>query len=241
MNILFLDTETTGFEHSRLIQLAHKKRGAEDILIEYFKPPVPIEFEAMGVHHITEKKVADSPAFPGSPAHADLDALLKDHVLVAHNAKFDIDILKNEGIETPQFMCTYKIAASLYDYPNLKLQSLRYRWGIEIEEAMAHDAGGDVMVLEKVFERMVQDYMKQNNTTEEETLQKFLEISSGPILQKTLNFGKLRGQTFEEIRLNDFSYLQWLGKLTDKDEDFTYTVKYYLAKGPGNADSSVPF
>ena len=204
------------------------------MIVEYFKPPVPIEFEAMAVHHITEKKVADKPPFAGSAGYEALVASLKDSILVAHNAKFDMEILKNEDIDMNKFICTYKVARSLYDYPNYKLQYLRYRWGFEIEEASAHDAEGDVLVLEAVFEHMLQEYMQANSVSEEEAIEKFVEISNTPQLLRTLSFGKLKGMTFEEIRTKDFSYLQWLGTLSDKDEDFTFTVKQYLAKGPGN-------
>lgn len=230
MNILFLDTETTGLETGRMIQLAYKKRGAPDILVEYYKPPVPIEFEAMGVHHITEKKVADKLPFDQTDTCQNLPELLKTHVLVAHNALFDIGVLKTEGIETHDFICTYKVACSLYDLPSHKLQTLRYRWGIEIDSAVAHDAAGDVMVLEEVFEYMLKDYCAKNNSTEEQAIKDFIRISSQPILLKTLSFGKLRGETFEEIRRKDMSYLQWLGTLADKDEDFKYTVRYWLEK-----------
>ena len=61
MNILFLDTETTGLENGRIVQLAYKNRGDKDTFVEYYKPPVPIEFGAMGTHHITEKMVANEP------------------------------------------------------------------------------------------------------------------------------------------------------------------------------------
>ncbi len=241
MNILFLDTETTGFENNRMIQLAYKKRGEKDIFVEYYKPPVPIEFEAMGVHHITEKKVADSLPFEQTLTFQELPFLLNDHVLVAHNAPFDIGVLKNEGVTPNKFICTYKVAYLMYDYPNLKLQSLRYRWNIEIDEAMAHDAAGDVMVLEEAFEHMLKEYMAIHNVSEDLAIRKFIEISSAPTLLKTLSFGKLRGMSFEEIRTKDFSYLQWLGTLTDKDPDFLFTVNYYLNKKEESGAESVPF
>jgi exodeoxyribonuclease X len=163
--------------------------------------------------------------------------MLNDSILVAHNAKYDIGILKNEGIETNRFICTYKIAYRLYDLPDYKLQSLRYRWGVKIDEAKAHDASGDVMVLEKVFEYMAKDYASQNNVSDDETIEKFVEISNTPFLLRTINFGKLRGTSFEEIRAKDFSYLKWLGDLSDKDEDFVYTVKHYLDMGVKEEDT----
>ena len=77
-NLIFLDTETTGIVNGRLIQLAYKKQGDANICVEYYKPPTPIEIEAMVVHHITEKHVANRPPFLKSPAYEKLQALLPD-------------------------------------------------------------------------------------------------------------------------------------------------------------------
>jgi exodeoxyribonuclease X len=228
-DLVFLDTETTGLE-GRLIQLAYKRRGDAAITVEYYKPPVPIEFEAMGVHHITEKMVADKPPFNETQTFKDMPGLLERSVLVAHNAAYDIGILKGEGVETKNYICTYKVASCMYDFPNLKLQSLRYRFGIEIDGAMAHDAAGDVAVLEAVFDYIVKEYCATHSIDEPEAIARFVEISKNPLLLKKVGFGKCRDMTFEELVEKDPSYLRWLGTLQDKSEDFIHTVKHYLAK-----------
>jgi exodeoxyribonuclease X len=225
--LLFLDTETTGRENARLIQLAYKKADEKNVFVEYYKPPIPIEIEAMVVHHITEKKIAHAPVFQTSDAFKTLSALLSDAILVAHNAKFDIGILETEGLKIPTHICTYKIAQTMYDYPMYKMQYLRYLWGIENDEATAHDAEGDVIILEKVFEHMANDYASAHGTSPEETIQAFIDISKNPILLKKMNFGKYVGKTFAEVKTIDPSYFQWLAGLKDKDEDFLYTMDYY--------------
>lgn len=231
MNLIFLDTETTGLVSSRMIQLAYKQRGHDSIVVEYYKPPVPIEFEAMGVHHITEKMVADCPAFESTATFTTLPTLLSQSVLVAHNAAFDIAILQGEGVPTGRFICTYKVAYRLYDLPNHKLQSLRYRWGIELDDAVAHDAAGDVLVLERVFERMLSDYCDKHSVSEEVAIEEFITISSEPTLIKTMQLGKYRGKTFEEVLLTDRSYLEWMrDKMDNKSPDLIYTLSYYLGR-----------
>ncbi len=231
-NLIFLDTETTDLEKARLIQLAFKNKATDETFMQYFKPPIAIDFAAMATHHITEKMVADKLPFNESEIYKTLPSLLKDSVLVAHNAKFDIGVLKNEGIEieTGQYICTYKVASMLYDYPQHKMQYLRYRWNIEIENATAHDALGDVLILEKVFEYMVAEYSKEKQILQEETIKFFIELTAKPILLKRLTFGKHAGKTFEEIKSNDSSYLNWLLTLKDKDEDFYYTINHHLSK-----------
>ena len=97
---IFLDTETTGTEkEDRLCQLAYKTETGE-IVDELFKPPLPIAIDAMCVHHITNEMVADKPSFKDSPHYQKLVDLLNDdkNILVAHNAKFDVDMLESKGV-----------------------------------------------------------------------------------------------------------------------------------------------
>ena len=104
MKIIFLDTETTGIKSARLIQLAYKVYGSNEIVCEYFKPPISIDIEAMSVHHITEKKVSDKKPFHQTNHFEDVQKLLKDSVLVAHNASFDMSVLENEGIKVDKYI-----------------------------------------------------------------------------------------------------------------------------------------
>jgi DNA polymerase III epsilon subunit-like protein len=94
MNLIFLDTETTGLDNARIVQLAYKIRNSDEMFIEYYKPPVPIEFGAMGTHHITEEMVADKLPFSETTTYKELPQILKDSVFVAHNAKYDIHMLR---------------------------------------------------------------------------------------------------------------------------------------------------
>lgn len=245
MKILFLDTETTGLENGRIIQLAFKERGQKDVFVEYYKPPVPIEFEAMGTHHITEKMVADKKPFSASAIYKKLPDMLAESILVAHNAPYDIGILKTEGIETKTFIDTCKVAMALYDLPNYKMQSLRYRWGIEVPDAVAHDAAGDVAVLEHVFEYMLADYMKREGVSEEVAIAAFARISTEPLLLKKIGFGKHFGKSFEELREKEIDYLEWLAKKLatdgDKNTDLIHTLSFHLKKAKEAPKGGVPF
>jgi DNA polymerase III epsilon subunit-like protein len=250
--LIFLDTETTGIAEGRLIQLAYKVRAAHDagamkdggantdggagaMRIDYFKPPVPIEIEAMAVHHITEKHVADKPAFAGSDAHGSLMKLLArpDAIIVAHNALFDIGILDREGVPASAgpFICTMKVAQSMYDLPQYKMQYLRYLWGIEDDDATAHDAAGDVAILERVFDHILADWLADpahRDADAAAALEAFIATSRNPLLLRRMTFGRYAGKTFAEVAAEDRSYLEWLATLNDKGEDFAYTVRHYL-------------
>ncbi len=237
MKILFLDTETTGNgDKDRLVQLAVKERYIDEPLVNAtYKPPVPISIESMAIHHITERMVAARPAFQAAPEYSSLKDLLESDevVVVAHNAAFDLAMLAREGIVPRRTICTYKLAYALDPndvMPNYRLQYLRYLLDLDVE-AEAHDAWGDVLVLEALFERLA-DKMKERHGTEEAALEAMLAIAARPMLFTTLRFGKYSGKKIEEVATTDRGYLEWLLKEKEKDPvgeaDWIYTLKHHL-------------
>lgn len=106
--------------------------------------------------------------------------------------------------------------------PKYNLQYLRYFLGIQIE-ATAHDALGDILVLEKLFERLHARMSKDIDTDSIED--KMIEISSNPVLLSRMYFGKHKGQLFRDIPVD---YLQWLSGKDDLDEDMRYPVEHYF-------------
>ncbi|OGG62434.1 hypothetical protein A3C87_02405 [Candidatus Kaiserbacteria bacterium RIFCSPHIGHO2_02_FULL_49_34] len=239
MRIIFFDTETTGnTDNDRLCQLGVKDRGvAAPVINALYKPPLPITFEAMAVHHITEKMVADKPSFQASSDYAAMKELFEspDTVCVAHNIAFDAAVLAREGIVPRNMLCTLKVARALDEtgvFTNYKLQYLRYRLGIEIEDATAHDAWGDVLVLEQLFERLFAKYLTKANGDEAAALAAMQEITRLPSLLKTITFGKHNGKKITDVAKEDASYLRWL--LDQKraapqgEEDWIYTLEQAL-------------
>lgn len=236
--LIFLDTETTGNQPIKdyLCQLAFKTK--DETFCELFKPPISIPPEASAVTHITDKHVADKPAFQESDNYGMIKLMLEDPnaVLVAHNAKFDIAIIAKENIIPAHNIDTLRVARALdteNKIPQYKLQFLRYYLGIDIE-AEAHDALGDVLVLEKLFERLQAKIIKDENCTEEEAVEKMIEISSRPSLMNLFSFGKYNGKTVEQVASIDRGYLEWMlsakEQNPDNEEDWIYTLKHYLGK-----------
>ena len=228
MRIIFLDTETTGnSDKDRLVQLAVKERFVEDPLLNaLYKPPVAISIESMAIHHITEKMVAEKPAFQDAAEYSGLKDLLEheDTVVVAHNAAFDLAMLAREGVAPRASICTYKVAYALDpndQLPNYRLQYLRYLLDLDVE------------VREALFERLMEK-MKERHGTEEAALEAMLAISARPLLFTTLRFGKYNGKRLEDIVKTDRSYLEWLlsekEKTPEIETDWIYTLKHYLQK-----------
>lgn len=237
-NLVFLDTETTGNgPMDRLCEVAYSFNGEEASSL--FKPPIPIQVEAMSISHITNKMVEDKEAFIGSEFQKKLsDIFSKKNILVAHNAKFDAEMLKKEKIEIENSIDTLKIAHHLDKegkIPKHGLQYLRYFLDLNIEDVVPHSALGDVRVLEKLFERLFQK-MLVDIKEESKVIDEMIRISALPILMKKFPFGKYNGALVADIAKTDPGYLKWFlnKKIEEKeqtginDENWIYTFQYYL-------------
>jgi DNA polymerase III epsilon subunit-like protein len=235
--LIFFDTETTGnTEGDFICQIAYKT--GDESFTGLYKPSKKIPPEASAVHHITNKMLEGKPAFKDSADFKKIKNLFehKDTVVIAHNAPFDLPMIKKEGIEPPRFICTLRLARHLDPEGKIgryNLQYLRYLLDLDVE-ATAHDALGDVLVLEKLFERLKNKFIEQENLSEEEILEKMIEISSRPFLHHTFKFGKYNGKKIDEVIEQDRGYLEWLlsekEKSDQSDEDWIYTLKHYLEK-----------
>ena len=224
---IFIDTETTGTgPEDRLCQIAFKtEKGL--VVDELFNPGRDIAIEAMAVHHITNEMVASQPPFKGSPAYKKLETLLNEEqgILVAHNARFDLDMLAREGIHTDRAICTYKLSRYLDKeggIPQYNLQYLRYYLKLDIE-AVPHSALGDILVLEGLFRRIRAKFEPQS---EADAAAQMLKISREPVMVARMPFGKHKAQKMSQVPKD---YLEWL--LTkDLDEDLAYTARHYLKR-----------
>jgi len=237
--IIFLDTETTGNEPSKdfLVQLAYKTD--DETFNELYLPPITIPPEASAVHHITNKMVANKKAFKESDEYGKIKKLLEspNSIMVAHNNKFDYEIIKNEGITPANTICTLRVARALDKnnvIPQYRLQFLRYYLDIDIK-AEAHDALGDVLVLEKLYERLLKKIMEEDKLSEEKAIEKMIDISSRPSIMNMFNFGKYNGKTVADVARVDPGYLEWMLAQKEQtnpetEEDWIYTLKYHLGK-----------
>ena len=205
---IYLDTETTGNgPDDRLCQIAFKPESGPAVC-ELFNPGKPISIDAMVVHHITDKMVADKPPFQGSKVHEKLSKLVGDehNIIIAHNASYDVEMLNREGIHPQKVICTLKLARYLDSagvIPKYNLQYLRYYLGLEID-AKAHDALGDIMVLEALFKRIYDKFVANGLRNPNREM---IKISNNPILIPRMPFGKHKGGLFSEVPQD---YLQWL-------------------------------
>lgn len=238
MKIIFFDTETTGNTPTDyLCQLAVKEINITKPLVnELFKPPAPIPFECSAIHHISNKKVADKPAFQESSHYQEIKNLFEDkNVLsVAHNAPFDVQILANEHVSPANVICTYKVVRELDTerrFAMHKLQYLRYALDIELD-VPAHDALADVLVLEQLFAWELAEAQKKWGIDEAAAIEKMIAITKEPITFTQFDFGKHKGKTIAEVAATDPGYLSWLleqkRQSTQNETDWIYTLEKFV-------------
>ena len=239
MRTLFLDTETTDIApDARLVQLAYKNGETLEEVNLFFRPPVDISYGSMAVHHITNEMVADKPMFGGSEEQMKLLGLLSETICVAHNAPFDVGILKNEGVEISTYIDTLRVAKHMIVSDSYALQYLRYFLKLDtVVEVRAHDAMGDVIVLEALFNHLA-GLVKEKFSCEndDDILAKMLELTYEPVPMKHFAFGKYKGKTFEEVCHVDRGYITWLHgsesakPTSEQNTDLMYTLGLYLTQ-----------
>lgn len=245
---LFFDTETTDVQSKDIIQLAFVTSDGKEFN-EYFKPEQEISFGAMAVHHITPEFLEDKPLFKSKMVQDSssmtlfseislkdyLNELAKDYIWIAHNAEFDMEVLKKKGVDIPRYICTLKVARNMLgeddgrrDLESYSLQFLRYYLGLyksedKQKEVTAHDAMGDVYVLKNLFE-----YMRNNSSLSTENM---IVISKEPQFIRTLTFGKYAGSSLEELAKIDREYLEWLRENASDKRDLVYNIDRVLNLG----------
>ena len=178
MNIACIDFETAN--HSRVSICAASVAVFEnDELVEspywLVKPPKGHGFFlpdwTEDIHGITWFDVQDAPEFPAIAPELQ-ERLTKADIVVAHNAMFDMSVLKQtlEHFNLPspdfQYLCTYRLAARIWpELPNHQLSTVAAHIGHEFQH---HHAKSDAEAAGRVLLAM----MKQLSA---ETLNELLE------------------------------------------------------------------
>ena len=145
-------------------------------------------------------------------------------------------MLEKEGLYPPNVIDTLRVARHLDTDAKLtafRLQYLRYLLDLDAdidEPIQAHDAKGDVLVLEKLFDRL---FAKVGVDKEADAaVEEMIEISKQPVLMRRFSFGKYNGQLLEDVAKTDRGYLEWLYKQKQQSEadetDWLFTLEHYL-------------
>ncbi len=237
MKLIILDTETTGNkEEDRICQLSYlvmnENFEIEEIHDELVKPPLPISYEAMAVHHITNEEVEDKPKIKQTQAYKRLkDLNSPENILVIHNAVFDLDMLKKEGFNSFfQIIDTFRILKHLLPEGKFGLQYNRYALGLYKKEKElcerynikinAHDALGDVVVLGLLIEYIYKNLGKN--------FEELIELTKKPVLYDKFYIGKYKYEKIRDVIIKDPDYAEFMLSLDDLDPDVKHSIEYHL-------------
>jgi len=214
---IYYDTETTGVKagKDRIIEIAAYDPERDKSFCTFINPGCPIPAEVTQITHITDEMVKDALPFK-DVAPQFIEFCSGDCLLIAHNNDaFDKLFLEAEfgwaNIPFPawKFLDSLKWSRKYRsDLPKHSLQFLREAYGIEANQA--HRALDDVIVLHKVFSRMIDDLD--------------LHTALNLLAQKSdivrMPFGKHAGKPLSEIPKD---YVRWLKEngALDKKENST--------------------
>ena len=92
----------------------------------------------------------------------------------------------------------------------------------------SHDALSDVLITKLLLRKLMQQIQyKYDVASESQIIQQLIDLSSSPVLLKRFKFGKYKGESIEDVAMQDYGYLQWMRKTLDLDNDMKYTLDYY--------------
>jgi DNA polymerase-3 subunit epsilon len=166
----FLDIETTGLSPwfgDRICQIAvvitegRRIKSTFDLILN---PERELSPAASHVNGLDESKLSAAPKF--AVITDQLETLLKDAVIVCHNAKFDIQFLDNEyrklgrSVEYPNLIDTLLLARDNFDMESYSLQFLADAFHVSNSLQESH-AMTDAMTAKNIFFAMM-DALKPN-------------------------------------------------------------------------------
>ncbi len=255
-DLCFFDIESTGLSviRDRIVQIAvvkHLANGKEpQELVLLINPGIPISEEAMAVHGITPKDLANKPSFQ-QVADKILN-FIGDADLAGYNSnRFDVPILMEEfarvGIEWDMSnRRTIDVQRIFYKMEPRTLQAA-VRFYCQKEMENAHDALADVQATIDVFRGQLEKYQDQdmigsdgevvekpivndmqalhdftNDSGMIDATQRMKYDRNGVIV---FNFGKYMGKPVAEMLVKDQQYYNWM-----LNKEFSTQVKTLIKK-----------
>ena len=211
--ICVFDVETTGLVNPEVVQAGYVQYsntyGIIDTKEKLFKPSKPIEWDAMGLHGVTNDMVKGKKPWDGS------HFVPKETIyLVCHNASFDTQFIDPEVLASVKVICTLKLAKKLIDKSNSgnhKNSTLYYYLGCYKDPvgkeylSKTHTAVSDCVMTLNVLLAILDKYNL--------TIEQAYAMMNTPEIEEDINicpFNKYKGQLWATVVKNDKDYCQWL-------------------------------
>lgn len=162
MDFVAIDFETANSKRASVCAVGLVDVRGGRIVDEYYtlvNPHDDFDYFCIAVHGITPDQVEDSPSFPD--IWPELRRRIEGRVLVAHNASFDMSVLRrsaeDHNLEMPhiQYMCSCLLARKIWpEMPNHKLNTVARELGLGAFKH--HDAIEDARTAAYIFLRCSQ-------------------------------------------------------------------------------------
>lgn len=200
-----LDTETTGLNayRDKIVQIALVTVEDGKVIETYssfVNPKCHIPFEASRINHITDADLVDAPT--AGEISAEVLSKINGKTVVAHNADFDIDFLKQwymSNSEPIQVKYIDTLGLSRKAFPNMGKYSLQHLIDVfGLDRGDAHRADSDALATQQLFElckaqipqlqkiKKYEEDMRVRHTQIKPTVEKFDE--SHPLYKKAIVF-----------------------------------------------------
>ncbi|PPE05466.1 PolC-type DNA polymerase III [Williamsoniiplasma lucivorax] len=194
------DLETTGLspEFDEIIEfgaIVYDVKTGERKRVDYLiKPTKPLKTFTKELTNITDEMLEDKPTI--EEIFPTIYELIKDTILIAHNANFDLGFLncnaKKLGYPelTNTALDTLTIARAIYpELKNHRLGTVAKKTGIIYDDKIAHRADYDADILIDVYEHMWSDAKKNHDIIYDEDWKKIHPENK----KINVNFTKTRG------------------------------------------------
>ena len=255
-DICFFDLEATGLNviRDRIVQIAIIKLFADkrepERFVQLINPGIPISEEAMGVHGLTPKDLANKPTFR-QVAKKIYDFIGKSDLAGYNSNRFDVPLLMEEfarvGIEFDvSRRRTIDVQRIFYKMePRSLTAALRFYCGKELPNA--HDALADVQATIDVFKGQLEKYenvdlvnddgeiieapikndmqVLHEFTTDLKTIDATQRLKYNKDGIVVFNFGKYMGKPVAEVLARDKQYYNWI-----LNKEFSTQVKQIVKK-----------
>lgn len=247
-NIVSVDTETTGKDANvaEVIEIGISFLTNRWLTYGHLFKPETQELtpECSAVTNISKKMVKDSPTFSeyisSEKCHVSL-TMNDGQIMLAHNAQYDLMVLRRYGITFKHSLCTLKMAKKLFsDDPTVtafNLPYLRYRFEIldpADSNLNAHRAPDDAMVTAYLLEYFLSIMIERDIVDPSKPI--FPQVDqwvNEPVTLTAMPFGKYKGVPFKDVPV---SYWKWaldnidaLNSDSEKyDKDLATSVLGYL-------------
>lgn len=224
--IIFFDLETTGVNitRDRIIEISYHKvypNGREETKTMKINPEMPIPPQSTAIHGISDADLVDCPTFKEVAKEIARDFEGCD--IAGYNSnRFDVPLLGEEFLRADVDIDLMRHKAVdvqvIFHKMEQRTLSAAYQFYCNKDLTDAHSAEADTLATYEILQAQLDKYPSLENdidflatyTTQNKNVDyagRFVYNDKG---EETINFGKHKGKTIEEVLRTDHGYYGWI-------------------------------